>query len=161
MEVSTVIDVGCARYGGDFSVERLLEEFQPKTLIGLDPSPDVANVCEFVGDTLVMTFRAAAWTSFEAVVYHGGGLGGYVDLEPPGEWVHGFDLARLVKAFSPVVLKMDAEGAEFVLLPHLIEQGADEHIALAWIEWHPAKGTAKARRQIEKALRCEVTEWRW
>lgn len=39
--MTVVIDVGCARYGGDYSLERLVEEFNPQWLYGFDPNNEI------------------------------------------------------------------------------------------------------------------------
>ena len=45
--MSVVIDVGAARYGGDYSMERLIEQFNSTHLYAIDPNPELAfPVCE-------------------------------------------------------------------------------------------------------------------
>lgn len=50
------------------------------------------------------------------------------------------DLARWMRElFSPgdfVVLKIDAEGAEWRLLPHLLRADAAQLVDEMWVEWH-------------------------
>jgi FkbM family methyltransferase len=156
-----VIDVGCARIGGDYSIERLLEEFHPELLIGLDPHPSVENSLTVQDGGWVAIYNAAAWTHDGTVGYTEAGLRSAVANRQNVEQVPCIDLARLIFDLpekEDVVLKMDAEGAEYELLPYLRERGADERLRLAWVEWH---GDDLRRAEIEGMLRCEVREWQW
>lgn len=172
--MTVVIDVGCARYGGDFSIERLIEEFQPDFLYGFDPNWDVTMFTPWDGlRCMVDITTAAAWTYDGEIGFIPNGLGSSLSYEA-GRKAPCVDLARWMWEDMPavrltdghrhkVVLKVDAEGSEYELLEHLIEQGADELLSLAWIEWHPfgAKNPAMRRKWIEDHMRCEVVEWRW
>jgi FkbM family methyltransferase len=154
-----VIDVGCARYGGDYSIERLIEEFSPDTVIGYDPNPAALDT-RVEGDTPVTIYNMAAWTYDGTVGFVENGLRSHVRMGF-GTPVQCVDLARVILELpegEEIVLKMDAEGAEYVLLPHLYSQRADERLRLAWVEWHDPQG---GRETLEGMLRCEVTEWRW
>src|SRR5213596_3219310 len=97
-----VIDVGCARYGGDYSIERLVEEFHPDVLYGLDPNPAVhtgmpkKEYLSAVAATTVTVERAAAWTYDGEIGYVEAGLGSWVTLNPLKPRVPCVDLARLV-----------------------------------------------------------------
>lgn len=173
-----VIDVGAAKHGGDESIPYLIEEFKPDVLYGFDPAYLVGSVAGQIGKTQVFTSRSAAWLYEGEVGFSGDGLRGHVD--DTGEPVHCFDLSRFILALpdEPVVLKLDAEGAEYALIPHLIAQGADLRLQLAWIEWHcPMCGTGwfgnnepdtcarcwhienGKRTDLEAALRCDVHQW--
>lgn len=167
-----VIDIGCARYGGDYSIEHLIEEFHPDVLYGFDPnqgpdeypwSPNPPNGP--TGPTKagrILIEKKAAWVYDGEVRFHEAGLGSTVGKGK--EMVPCFDLARFIKELpgDGHVLKMDCEMAEYTILPHLIEQDADLLLSLAWIEWHPYwEGIPEKRQPIEAALRCEVREWRY
>lgn len=179
-----VFDVGCARYGGDESIRPLVEEFKPDVLIGFDPSSaiDDDEPVEWIGDTAVFRLRCAAWTYVGKVGFVEANLGGHVDEE--GEQVDCADLAMLVKSYASrghdVIVKMDCEGGEYELVPHLRATDADLGIKLALIEWHCAAcgygiwdpaaphregctGDLEAwrARQAETAamLRCETRGW--
>lgn len=170
-----VIDVGCAAYGGDSSIPYLIEEFGPSLLIGLDP----AARTEFyeIGETQVSVIRVAAWVFNGEIGFTEAGLRGHVD--PGGPLMRCLDLSSFIMgAFDDpeIVLKMDAEGAEYVLLPHLRDTVADEHLKLAWVEWHcPSCGTGwftaddlcpacghhepGKRSDLEASMRCEMHQW--
>jgi len=177
--VTVVIDVGCAKYGGDYSIERLLEEFNPQILHGFDPAwqADMFDPPEDL-QAVVHVSNEAAWTHDGKVRFTVGGLGGQVTSTGPE--LPCIDLARVVieqysvryerdkgndwtRNETGIVLKMDAEGSEYELLDHLIEAGADKLLKLAWIEWHPfgVKNPAMRRKWIEDNIACEITEWRW
>lgn len=151
-----VVDVGCACYGGDYSIERLVEEFHPHTLYAFDPAAEDGD--ERVGETLVIRRRAAAWTHAGEIGFTAAGLGGHID--PDGPLVRAIDLSALIFEVADsgdLVLKIDAEGAEYDLLEHLVATGADRLLSLAWVEWHqPDRG----RTRLESELHCEVVEWR-
>lgn len=179
--MTVVIDVGCATYGGDASIPYLIEEFAPEMLAGFDPAEE-SRVYTFE-DTTVVIVQAAAWTHDGSVPFGGEGLRGHVGGrfgELTSRIVECIDLARYVLELTDddVILKMDAEGSEYVLLPALIAQDADLELRLLWIEWHcPACGTGwfgnetpdacqrcghveRGRRtELEKLLRCEVAQW--
>lgn len=157
MNIQTVIDVGCATYDQEDSILFLVDEFRPRFLIGFDPAAD--NDLWRQDDTAVMTFKAAAWTRNGQVPYLGSGSRARVVDDPdlPDEPTRCFDLARIVEAFAPAVLKIDAEGAEYTLLRHLIDTGADKLLQLAWVEWHGDRGDE--REALEREFACEVRSW--
>lgn len=180
-----VVDVGAAKHGGDQSVPHLVAEYGPDVLIGLDLAESFADEApiERVDSTLVIRIRAAAWTHTGWVPFAGAGLGGHVTDNRADDRVPSIDLADLLRSltstipFDEVILKMDAEGAEYVLLPHLADAGVDEHLALAIIEWHcedcgiggngrhrencPGDHVEwEARRaRTEALIRCPLAEW--
>lgn len=162
------IDVGCARYGGDFSLERMIAEFSPRVLYGFDPAWD-DSMFEPSEDltTEVIVQQAAAWTSDGEIRFEGSGLGGHV-TDKSGRIVPCIDLAAFIRSLPDerIVLKIDAEGAEYDLLEHLIATNADIFLELAWIEWHPPGARVnsrpdKRRDAIESEIACEIVEWRW
>ena len=165
-----VIDVGCARWGGDYSVERLIEMFHPDVLIGFDPAKDVAKAMPgalglLMGDTNVMLRREAAWTYDGEVGYREDGLNSWITDDAEAPKVRCVDLARVVEEMpeGPVILKIDAEGAEFDLLEHLIATGAMARLTRVLVEWHPV-GQGERRRAIEEGLRraeVPVEQWRY
>ena len=194
------IDIGCARYGGDFSIERLIEEFKPDKVYGFDPSQgqdeypwgphDPAGPTGPAKATSIFIEKKAAWTFDGWIGFHVAGLSGKITEGAPG--VQCFDLARFiteiyadntVQPIAPdpsltpeqyktgpilpeIILKVDAEGAEYELFEHLIETGAAHMLSLVWVEWHPpgAKVNSrpdKRRESIESLLSCEVHQWNW
>ena len=162
--MTTVIDVGCARYGGDFSIERLIEEFSPEILYGFDPSwePPMFDPPADL-KTIVHISNEAVWTHDGVVQFTINGLNGQVTTTGPERPC--VDLARVVRELpdDDIVLKVDAEGSEYELLEHLMAKGMDNRLRLAWIEWHPfgAKDWSQRRASIERRIQCELTEWRW
>lgn len=173
-----VLDIGCAKYGGDESIPYLIEEFEPDYLFGFDPALEQSIGAYLLGATTVVTQRAAAWLFDGGVGFVVAGLGGHVDES--GEDFPCFDLARTILSFPDdweIVLKMDAEGAEYALIPHLYSTDADLRLKLACIEWHCAdcgiggngrhregcKGDHAAweerRTGLVQLMRCEMQEW--
>lgn len=173
--MSIVIDVGCARYGGDYSVERLLAEFRPDFLFGFDPNwqRDMFDPPDDLA-TRVDISTAAAWTYDGEIGFFPDGLNSQLSPER-GDKRACIDLARWLWEEMPavrltdghrhrVVLKVDAEGSEYELLEHLIDQAANTLVHLAWIEWHPHGGgpnPALRRKRIEEAWGGEMREWLW
>lgn len=172
--MTIVVDVGCARYGADYSIERLIEEFKPDFLFGFDPnwSPEM-----FIpGDdlkTLVDITTAAAWTYDGEIGFHSDGLNSWLSDES-GRKSPCIDLARWMWEEMPavrltdahkhkIILKVDAEGSEYDLLEHLIAEGANTLVDFAWIEWHDhgAPRPALRRRHIERSWGKPIAEWRF
>jgi hypothetical protein len=168
-----VIDVGCAKYGGDESIPYLIEEFSPRVLYGFDPACE--STTYHVGDTLVVTQPWAAWTEDTMVGFVHEGLRGRV--KKGGKETVAFDLSKLILDFDDdIVLKLDCEGAEYTLLPHLRDTDADLRLKLIWCEWHcPKCGTGwfsaddecgrcnlyrpGFRSDLEESMRCEMHQW--
>jgi FkbM family methyltransferase len=153
-----VIDLGCHTHPGfpeDESVHALIDRFQPGVLFGFDPHPDLEIGPTVIGDTEVTLSRSAAWT-----------YDGLIDYDPSPQRplaasvgagplkVACFDLARFVKPGD--IVKMDVEGAEYPLIRHLIETGADKKLERLLVEWHqPTTG----RAYLLSLLSCPVEEW--
>ena len=162
-----VIDVGCARYGGDYSIERLIEEFHPDLLYGFDPNPATTQKppgeCDIyvIEDTVVFIERLAAWTYRGQIGYLEDGLNSCLTNREDVAKVECFDLADFIlrrPEDAEIILKIDAEGSEYDLLKDMMVKGADQRLKLAWVEWHsPDRG----RKLIEDHIACEIQEWRW
>lgn len=172
-----VIDVGCAKHGSDESIPHLVHEYQPEFLYGFDPAAEARMFS--MGKTMIHVLQRAAWTYEGHIGFKVAGLGGHVEAGATS--FPCFDLARfilrLVPEKEPIILKMDAEGAEYVLLPHLCEHDADLRLKLAIVEFHcefcglggngrHREGCTvdrdwwiKRRESVEGAMRCEVAEW--
>ncbi len=176
--MTVAIDIGCARYGGDYSLERLIEEFDPIMLYGFDPSNEIVVSAGEDWDRLnaegmkfmtpsgcgVVLEQKAGWIYDGKIGYRSSGLGSWITDLAGAPQVECIDIAALVIRLheslsrEEIILKIDAEGAEYDILRHLINKEADKFLELAWIEWHkPDRG----RAQIEKELQCELAEWRW
>lgn len=164
--MKVVIDVGCARYGGDYSIERLIEKFEPDHLYGFDPAwvPSMFDAAAYATPVTVST--DVAWIKRGYVRFMEDGLNGQVgdaDFWPLARCI---DLARFIKRFPTVdeiILKMDCEGSEYALLEHLMHKGVDERLSLAWVEWHPrgVPDPEERRASIERRIRCSIDEWPW
>lgn len=165
--MKVVIDVGCARYGGDYSIERLIEHFEPDALYGFDPAwePSMFDANAYP-QTNVRVSTDVAWTRRGLIHFMQDGLNGQVGDFDFWPLVRCIDLARFIKGFQTaeeIILKMDAEGSEYALLDHLIDKGVDERLSLAWIEWHPrgVPDPEASRASIESRIRCPLDEWPW
>ena len=161
--MTVVIDVGAARYSGDYSMERLIEQFTPTHLYAIDPNP--ALIFPEITPEAVTLIHAAAWIVEGEIGFKMDGLNSWVTLSM-GESVPCIDLANFIddlwlKHQERMVLKLDCEGSEYDLLPHLMYRHCDELLDLILVEWHPNKmGHADYRRtEIEQRLKCEVREW--
>lgn len=174
--MTVVIDIGCAKWGSDESIPYLVEEFSPSALHGFDPAAEESDY--FLGNTIVVVRPWVAWTVDGRVGFKVGGLSGHVD--PSAASRPSIDIARFILELSPdeeIVLKMDAEGSEYDLLPHLVANDADLRLKLLWIEWHcEACGLGgngrhrehcngdhaawnERRERLSGQLRCEIAEW--
>lgn len=168
-----VFDVGCAAYGGDESIPYLIEEFTPDVLVGLDPSRKVRDGRAYEhGGTRVFTYRKAAWLYDGEVAFTEAGTSGKVG---EGPLVPCVDLLRLIREHASweVFLKMDCEGSEYALLPHLRDHDADLLLKLAWVEPHCLTcGRGGGHREgcddmesyeryerLEATMRCEMHRW--
>lgn len=171
-----VIDVGCAKYGGDESIPDLVDEFEPDLLYGYDPNTEERQY-ELKG-TMVAEMKEAAWIHDGTTGFTVAGLGGRIN--PVGNTTPCIDLAKLINGFpehAEIILKLDCEWSEYTLIPHLREQDADLRLKLALIEWHCedcgiggngrhrdfCEGDHEAwderRCSTEALLRCETGEW--
>ncbi len=185
--MSTVIDVGCARYGGQFdSVERLIAMYHPTRLYGFDASaegtrdaaywlppaaPGEALAEEYAylqpsdpNDTLVTLTAKAAWTYDGVVGFFPDGVAGWTGESAPTP-VPCFDLAGFIDELpdGPIILKLDCEGAEHWLLEHLILTKLDLRLDRVLVEWHHLADGSGPRRgaKIVQQIACPIEEWNW
>lgn len=157
MSAGVVIDVGCTAYNGANSIEYLIDEFRPAHLIGFDPT--AVESTYVLGETHVATYPVAGWIYDGMVGFEQQGNRGHVTTEQVQTQVLCVDLARVIREQGRlVILKLDAEGAEYALLEHLILEDADLLVELAWVEWHGDQYERRAK--ICDALRCNVGTWR-
>jgi hypothetical protein len=153
-----VIDIGCAtyeRYPDDESISKLVKRFRPKRLIGYDPA---APRMEYtINKTRVDLRNQAAWTYDGEIGWYPHGWNGLRNrtgtLEGAPKKVRCIDIASTIidELDARIVVKMDAEGAEYTLIPYLHEAGADALIELLLVEWHG--------EPLDLPLRCPVEEW--
>lgn len=170
-----VIDVGSAEQENATSIPHLVEGYRPRLLYGFDPAG--RDLVYEIGETTVVERTAAAWVEDGTVGFLVAGLGGQVSCS--SSHVPCVDLAEFILALPDegIVLKIDAEGAEYVLLPHLHGRGADLRLDLALVEWHceacgiggngrhskdcPADKVEWEHRRasVERLMRCKMGEW--
>ena len=174
-----VIDVGCADHGGDQSIVPLIERFHPGVLFGIDPQV-ATETYGYDGTTVILT-RAIAWSADTTVSLTGGGLGMRATEDPDGDR-RAFDIGPLILNFAGrIVLKLDAESAEWAIVPHLVANDIDRRLDLILVEWHCVKcgngawahspphphGTVcdgavetEARAlAVEATVRCPIERW--
>lgn len=162
--MTVVIDVGAARHDEYFSMERLIEQFNPTLLYAYDPSSALAAPDYACGTTVILR-RVAAWTYDGTVGYREAGA--WSELTSDGDaQVPCIDLAKEIEKIyenhsDRLILKLDCEGAEYELLSHLIQQEADVLLDSILVEWHPwlKNGQEHVRARIESSARCEIREW--
>lgn len=170
-DTDIVVDLGCCTYqrsiGGqeyvEDSIHALIKRFKPQVLFGFDPHPGLPDAVGQVYGTTVITSRRAAWTKDTSVPLELQGNCTHVPVTGD-TFVQGFDLAAWVRALpeAKMVLKVDVEGAEYVLLPHLIEQGLMDRFSLLLLEWHvepTANGYETDREAILAGIECPVEGW--
>jgi FkbM family methyltransferase len=157
--VSAVIDVGCEQYSGAESVRALVKRYKPTVLYGFDPLCVDADT--WIGDTHVVTYKAAAWVYDGEVSFRWQPGTTMSRIEDGGQPVRCIDLAKVVRGaaqdYGSVVLKLDCEGAEYQLLEHLLAEGAAERLTKVLVEWHGNEQAA--RDSILARLTCPVGEW--
>lgn len=168
LDTDIVIDLGCCSYERngrlEDSIQTLIKRFKPKLLYGFDPHPALREGIGDVFGTLVVTTRKAAWKRAGPVGLDLNGNCTHVDLGSTNGHVEAFDIATWVRSLPDVriVLKVDTEGAEYVLLPHLIEQGLIDRFSRVIVEWHTgqyANGYESDRASILSQIPCPVEEW--
>lgn len=162
-----VIDLGCLGWpkqgGVEDSIIPLVQRFHPRVLFGFDLHPALQErVGDFEG-TLVITSRRAAWTHEDYVGFNAQGNCTHVDDSEVAR-AKAFDLAAWVRTLpeARIVLKVDVEGAEYVLLPHLIRSGLIDRFSRILVEWHDdqyANGYEVDREEIISSFECPWEEW--
>jgi FkbM family methyltransferase len=154
------IDVGAAQHRDEVtSVARVIERFNPPVLYAFDPlaSPYPPRV----GRTRVVTVRAAVWTHDGSLQFTMDGTRSRIGAR--GVEVRCIGLCRFIRdqEDTDVILKIDAEGAEYALLEQLAKEGLDEWVRIAWVEWHPETHDGDRSREdaLKKTLACKVEDW--
>jgi hypothetical protein len=167
LDTDIVVDLGCCSYQhGQFvedSIQTLIKRFSPTVLFGFDPHPGLPDAVGQVYGTTVVTSRRAAWTHNGEVGLSLQGDCTHVDLDEE-QRAKAFDLAAWIRTLpeARIVLKVDIEGAEYVLLPHLIDQDVMSRFSHVLIEWHEGKlanGFESDRASILAGIQCPVEEW--
>lgn len=75
-----------------------------------------------------------------------------------------FDFTDWIKQFKSdyIIVKMDIEGAEFVILQKMVDMGIDIYMDELWVEMHPNKVedyTITNAIDLKNSLRCDVKDW--
>ena len=145
------------------SIATLVKRFKPAVLFGFDPHPGLMDAVGQVYGTTVVTSRRAAWTNDEDVGLSLQGNCTHVDPDEK-QRARAFDIAAWVRTLpeARIVLKVDVEGAEYVLLPHLIRHGLMDRFSRLLVEWHSgqyANGYEVERASILAGIECPVEEW--
>lgn len=163
-QTDIVVDLGCVSYENEDSIHYLINRFHPTVLFGFDPHPAMLEKVAQVNGTTVITARKAAWDR-----------NGFIGLTVNSNCTHVdemelpyvttcFDLAAWVRLLpdAKIVLKVDVEGAEYVLLPLLIKTHDIEKFSRLIVEWHTgeyANGYESDREAILSQITCPVEEW--
>lgn len=167
-ETDIVIDLGCASYQRgnrlEDSIQTLIKRFKPKILFGFDPQPGLREGVGNVYGTTVITTRRAAWTRGGPIGIEVNGNCTHVDPGSTNGSVEAFSFATWVRSLpaANIVLKLDVEGAEYILLPYLIAEHVIDRFKLIIVEWHEgqyANGYETDRESILQAIPCPVEEW--
>ncbi len=138
-----VIDIGCFHHPShqgqpQDSIGRLIERFRPEKLVGFDPLAEAERRYRLNG-TQVTVVPAAVWDRMGTVGWSQSDaqLTCHIDETIADPTVDCLDIAWLVDRWGPgVVVKIDAEGAEYGLLARLHETERDRQVALLLVEWH-------------------------
>src|SRR5262245_60715482 len=167
LDTEIVVDLGCCSYQHgnklEDSIQLLIKRFKPKVLFGFDPHPALREVVGDVYGTTVITTRKAAWTNDGEVGLCLQGNCTHVDSDEE-QRAKTFDFAAWIRALpeARIVLKVDVEGAEYVLLPHLIQWDLIDRFSRILVEWHEgeyANGYESDRQSILDQIPCPVESW--
>lgn len=133
-----VVDLGCAPWGMERSIDRLVTRFHPEVLYGFDPYPHYAEGEYALNMTRIVIERKAAWTHDGEVAFTVDGSASAIGSGP--ERVPCFDFAGAVVegrfGYEPFILKVDIEGAEYDLIMEMTLRGAFELVKLLLVEFH-------------------------
>lgn len=160
-----VIDVGCCPQGPEESVHHLIDRFHPDVLFGFDPFPELVSHVECIDGTVCLFSPRAAWTHDGHVAYSADGILSTAMPElmtKESKLVPCFDLATWLLALpiDPIVVKFDAEGAEFDILDRFHMLGVDALLALVLVEWHDEIDPSGERKdELTAKLRCPLELW--
>lgn len=145
-------------------------------IVAFEPNPDLAQYFQGPGfdgvefhSVAVSTYDGEAdyfahqWTVGNTLVSSATRL-----KETPPSKVPVIDLGRWLRenvtAEDYVILKLDVEGLEFELLPHMFKDGSFDLVDKLYIEWHD--GNRKLEPGVNEQVRNEVhargvKDWYW
>lgn len=138
----------------------LIDRFSPHLLFAFDPLSGDGTVQFGYGAGFIVYRSMAAWTHDGEVFFQRAGTrSGVLGAGSAGDAVPCFDLAVWLKVLpAPIVLKIDAEGAEYPLLHRIAEEGVDRHLDRILVEWHTGD-LAHGLEQEKPVLGCPVEAW--
>ena len=157
-----VLDVGCARYGGDYSIERLIEEFQPDELYGCDPNPVMDEmIAQYKEDPPLATdlhlAKAAAWTYNGTVGFREDGLNSWITDLQGAPQVECFDLAEMIrdKYGKTVYFETFADGRQG---PPMVAV-RDDAVTSTFVDTEEGRVWLEPPPEIILKLDCEGSEY--
>jgi len=164
LPADVVIDVGAQHHPPEESTETLIARYEPKLVLAFDAHHKFKDGIESREFCTIVRRHAAVWIHSKGVSFWEHGMDGGVRKDGrANNQVDSVNIISLVSALPPgeIILKLDCEGAEYVLLDALHRLSLDERLALCIVEWHPpitANGwylSPEARPE----LRCPVIDW--
>ena len=159
--MTTVVDIGCATRGETDSISVLIDRFHPDVLCGFDPLPGLGEQEVDIEGCKVTVSGKAAWTQDGTVGYTEAGECSQTS-EGGETTVPCFDLSNWLATVDDdeIILKIDAEGAEYPLLERLLADDRDRLVSLLIVEWHDNITYADERKaSLLARLRAPVEEW--
>lgn len=129
--------------------------------------PDLISKAAWVEDTIMDFFKFEMRGGSSLIEERAKRLAkqpGYENIQDVIK-VECFDLDRWIKeCFEPtdiIWLKLDVEGAEYTILPHMIKNGSIKYINRLFIEWHCTKmGLSKqVNADLTKQIGIPTAHW--
>lgn len=171
-----VVDIGCQPQGHEESIVKLCKAYKPTILYGFDPHPALEPGIDWFDhriptrrrerweQTIIVRSRLAAWVNDGFISYRESGItSGVVPEGMSASAVPCFELVAWLRTLPmpdvPVVLKIDAEGAEYRLLWAIYHNGLDLLIQEILVEWHPPETANGWWVEERPKLRCPVDDW--
>lgn len=167
------IDIG-ANHG--LTIENFLNENPDFTVFAFEPSPQLAEELrnKFSDNPRVTVFEAAAWIYDGKATFYPGALSDEsstlltgkseespwkIDYEN-GITVTAIDIARWILLNTTdddlIIMKMDAEGSEYKLIPRLIDAKVPERLSEMRVEWHWDRYTDEVTETQHHELRDKL-----
>jgi FkbM family methyltransferase len=169
------IFIDCGAHCG--CTRRLVEETRPGfEIFSFEPDPELNQFCPDL-------INKAVWIDNGERTFYKFGIDGgsslsltraeLLRIRKPNYWarqditVPCIDLDEFIKQFDKndyIVLKLDIEGAEYDVIPHLIKNGSIKYINEFFIEWHdervgvPVSENFRLTNELN-GLGLSVNEW--
>jgi hypothetical protein len=152
-----VIDVGAQHHPPEESTYFLADHFHPEKLYAFDIGRGYKTGVEQYKGTKIVRERVGAWVDDQGMAYTDNGMCSGINSRGEGR-VETFDLAEFIRNLGgDLVVKLDCEGAEYVICPHLVNTGVDQQIGLLLVEWHPPH-LAHGWYTDKPTLACKVVD---